>query len=101
MTDRVKTSSFSAPHLQGVECDEEPVNRPACFGDPNKVAQRRPEGLIEPNTECVNCQWVPLCLKQVLQKQGILIPPLKEREPVKRVLNFLKRWSEKKLNNSS
>lgn len=95
MRSNIKDSDLSAPHpLKACE-DEEP--RLSCFGDPQKVSQQTPEGLIEPNVECVNCEWVSSCLKKALQKKGILHTPLYEKEPVKRAIGFLRRWSEKKL----
>jgi len=85
-------SNFSAPHLEITSKDEEPQSRPSCFGNPNKVAPKNSEGLIEPNKECVYCEYVSSCLNDALQKQGILSP-----SPVNRFVGFLRRWSERKI----
>lgn len=86
------------PHPHEAERDEECSYQFPCFGDPDKVARRNSEGIIEPNQECVGCNVISKCLKKALIKQGILSPPLRERRPVSKLLGFLHRWSERKLN---
>ncbi|MCX7822113.1 MAG: hypothetical protein N2260_01560 [Syntrophobacterales bacterium] len=90
-----------APHPLKPHSDEEPVDRLSCFGNPGKVAKRNNQGFIEPDTECVNCKSVSLCLREALQKEGILSPPFRERELVKGIMGFIRRWSDKKLNSRS
>lgn len=91
----------SAPHLERVSKDEEPKGKPSCFGNSDKVAPRNSDGLIEPNKECVQCEHISDCLKKALQEQGILNPPIRDREPVNRLMGFLRRWSDKKLSSKS
>jgi hypothetical protein len=89
-------SNFSAPHLVRPSKDEEPKSKLSCFGNPDKVTPKNSEGLIEPNQECVLCEYVSSCLSEALQKQGILSP-----SPVNRFVGFLRRWSERKIQSQS
>jgi hypothetical protein len=97
MTCNFADTEKAAPHpSQSSVVEEQKSGKFPCFGNPNKVAQRNGEGLIEPNLECVTCLQVSACLKKALLDQGVLNPSPAQSEPVKRVFGFLHRWSNRK-----
>jgi hypothetical protein len=74
---------------------------PGCYGDPEQVSPKDERGLIEPQAECLGCGHLRSCLQKALRKQGLIRPPLSGVPGATKVSNFLKRWSERKLSNTT
>lgn len=81
--------------------DKEPLfeenERPACFGDPQRVCPVDDDGFMQPQTACISCSMLKSCLRSALSKQGIIAPKSGQGPAVSRMTGFLRRWSDQKL----
>ena len=71
--------------------------RPWCFGHAERVCPRDEKGFIQPQQDCLECEFVKACLQQALKATGVLPTPILETPVVSRFTKFLKRWSDQKL----
>lgn len=71
--------------------------RPDCFGQAERVCPRDDRGFIQPQPDCLGCEWVKACLQQALRATGVLPTPILERPAVSKLTRFFKRWSDQKL----
>jgi hypothetical protein len=70
---------------------------PPCFGDPNRVCPKDDDGFIQPQAECVSCEFLRSCLQQALRQAGLISDSSGQSSLVSKTTDFLKRWSNKKL----
>lgn len=79
-------------------CEPDAAERPGCFGDGDKVCPVDEEGVIQPQSGCVPCAYLRACLQKVMGRRGKIRAV--EQSPGSKVTGFLKRWSDRKLENS-
>lgn len=74
-----------------------PVIRPDCFGNPQKVCPRDRQGFMDPQPACMPCAVFKTCLQVALRKYGLVAPPPRTEQVTSGLLGFVKRWSDRKL----
>lgn len=71
--------------------------RPACFGDEAEVCPKDQDGIRQPQVECLSCKMLKACLREALQREGVISRRSPEVPAVSRLSQFFKRWSDQKL----
>jgi hypothetical protein len=71
--------------------------RPECFGNPDKVCPRDPDGFMDPQPFCMPCPEFKPCLQVALRKYGLVSPPCRSQQITSGLIGFVKRWSDRKL----
>jgi hypothetical protein len=89
------------PAGQGQDETSPQVRRPSCYGDPAQVCPKDDEGVIQPQRACMPCVFLKECLQQALYVAGMIVKPGSETRVVSKATGFLKRWSDKKLQETS
>lgn len=93
-----QTTSVPDPSMPPQSPESE---RPQCFGDPKEVCPKDEEGIIQPQKTCLSCNFLKKCLQKALVKEGIITDPEARNRIVARTTGFLKRWSDRKLNQAN
>jgi hypothetical protein len=82
------------------EVTEDSPNRPGCFGDLDAVCPPDKKGFLQPQAYCLPCPSLKPCLQEALRKKGLITSPSAVAQASCGLMDFFKRWSSRKLNNS-
>ena len=87
--------NMSEPEELETHAESKIPDRPACFGDGDRVCPEDEDGIMQPQQACIPCPHLRPCLQLVLHRRGKI--RLVDKPVSTKVTGFFKRWSDRKL----